>query len=199
MRACASNANQPKRIRKLVENSSNKVLVRLLIIIVLVVAVDQITKFWAVQHLSDKPSVEVFGSFFMLTLVFNEGGALGTSFGLSTYYLLSSTLVLLFLLYYTYANRRLPMISIPLAFIAGGAIGNIIDRIRLGRVIDFLDVDFFDVNIFGYQLNRWWTFNVADSAISCSLVFLLVYVIFFHGKKTPNPEPQAPRNEPVSE
>lgn len=167
--------------------------------LVAVVIADQATKIWAASYLAEKPSVEVLGKFFMLTLVFNEGGALGTSFGPSTYYLLSSTLVLLFLLYYTYANRRLPMISIPLAFIAGGAIGNIIDRIRLGRVIDFLDVDFFDVNIFGYQLNRWWTFNVADSAISCSLVFLLVYVIFFHGKKMPGPKPQAPQNEPVSE
>lgn len=127
----------------------------------------------------------------MLTLVFNEGGALGTSFGPSTYYLFSSTLVLLFLLYYIYVNRQTATISIPLAFIAGGAVGNIIDRIRLGRVIDFLDVDFFDLDIFGYQLNRWWTFNVADSAISCSLVFLLIYVIFFHGKKQPPPQPEA--------
>ncbi len=190
------NANQPKRKRKLDGSSSNKILARLLIIIVLVVAVDQFTKFWAVQYLSDKPSVEVLGNFFMLTLVFNEGGALGTSFGPSTYYLLSSSLVLLFLLYYIYANRHTPMLSTPLAFIAGGAVGNIIDRIRLGQVIDFLDVDFFDLNIFGYQLNRWWTFNLADSAISCSLAFLLIHVIFFHGKKQQPPEPEAAPSEP---
>lgn len=156
----------------------------------MVVAVDQLTKYWAVQYLSDNPSVEVLGNFFMLTLVFNEGGALGTSFGPSIYYLFSSILVLLFLLYYTYVNRHILMISTPLALIAGGAIGNIIDRIRLGQVIDFIDVDFFDLSVFGYQLNRWWTFNVADSAISCSLVFLLVHVIFFHDKKQPPPEPE---------
>ena len=160
--------------------------------------VDQLTKLWAVQCLTDKPSVEVLGNFFMLTLVFNEGGALGTSFGPSTYYLFSSTLVLLFLLYYTYANRHTPMISIPLAFIAGGAIGNIIDRIRLGQVIDFIDVDFFDLSIFGYNLSRWWTFNIADSAISCSLVILLVHVIFFHDKKQPPPDPKtAPGDSPA--
>ena len=130
-----------------------------------------------------RSSVEVLGNFLMLTLVFNEGGALGTSFGPSTYYLFSSSLVLLFLLYYIYVSRRTPVVSIPLAFIAGGAIGNIIDRIRLGQVIDFIDIDFFDLNIFGYQLNRWWTFNIADSAISCSLVFLLIHIVFFHGKK----------------
>ena len=140
------------------------------------------------HYLVDKPSVEVLGHFFMLTLVYNEGGALGTSFGSSIYYLVSSILILFFVAYYLFANLHYPHIAYPLAFTAGGAIGNIIDRIRLGKVIDFLDVDFFDVNLFGYHLDRWWTFNVADAAISCSILFLLVSIFVTRRRHAADPQ-----------
>lgn len=125
------------------------------------------------------PSVEVLGRFLVFSLVFNEGGAMGTSFGSSVYYLISSLLITLFLLYYIYTHRAHPRIVWPLALIAGGAIGNIIDRIRLGQVIDFIDVDFFDISFFGFHLERWWTFNVADAAISCSITYLLLSLLVF--------------------
>jgi len=105
---------------------------------------------------------------------------MGTNFGSSVYYLIAGLLILAFLLYYIYVNRNLRIFAMPLAFIAGGAIGNLIDRIRLGYVIDFIDVDFFDIDLFGYQLERWWTFNIADAAISCSIAFLVIYMLFFH-------------------
>lgn len=142
-------------------------------IIISVTIIDQITKLWAVDYLSLKGSVEVLGQFLMLTLVYNEGGALGTSFGPSFYYLTTSLLILAFVLYYIFVNRTNRAICCPLAFIAGGALGNIIDRIRIDKVIDWIDVDFFDINILGYQLERWWTFNLADAAISCSILYLL--------------------------
>ena len=124
--------------------------------------------------------MEVMGRFFMFTLVYNEGGAMGTNFGSSTYYLISSIFILLFVFYYIYANRNNASFAYPMAFIAGGAIGNIIDRIRLGQVIDFLDVDIFDIRIGDFILERWWTFNIADAAITCSIVYLVVYLLFFH-------------------
>ena len=114
--------------------------------------------------------------FFMFTLVYNEGGAMGTSLGSSAYYLISSILILAFVLYYAYINRDKKSFIFPLAFISGGAIGNIIDRVRIGRVVDFIDIDFFDIDLFGYVLRRWWTFNIADAAISCSIVYLLFHL-----------------------
>lgn len=153
------------------------------IALVVVVVVDQATKLWAISALSEQPPVQVLGKFFMLTLVYNEGGALGSNFGSPTYYLISSSLILLFILYYTYTHRESLTITMPLALIAGGALGNIIDRIRFGQVVDFLDFDFFDIDLLGYHLDRWWTFNIADAMISCSIVFLLVRVIFFHQEK----------------
>ena len=140
------------------------------------------------HYLADKLSVEVLGRFFMLTLVYNEGGALGTSIGSSTYYLVTSSLILIFVLYYLFVNRNSARIAYPLAFTAGGAVGNIIDRIRLGKVIDFLDVDFFDINLFGYHLDRWWTFNVADAAISCSILFLLVSIFLTRRRHAADPQ-----------
>ena len=136
--------------------------------------IDQLTKVWAVSFLEGKGSVEVFGKFLMLTLIYNEGGALGTSFGPSFYYLITSLLILVFVIYYLFSHRTNKMVTIPLAFIAGGALGNIIDRLRLDKVIDWIDVDFFDINIFNFHLERWWTFNIADSVISCSILFILL-------------------------
>ncbi len=150
------------------------------IALVAVVVADQATKSWAINYLAEKPTVEVLGSFFMLTLVYNEGGAMGSNFGSPAYYLISSVLILLFLLYYIYAHRDNSSLTVPLALIAGGAVGNIIDRVQLGRVVDFIDVDFFDINLLGYQLDRWWTFNIADAMISCSIVYLLIKILFFH-------------------
>ena len=140
----------------------------------MVVALDQVTKIWALTALADRGSVEVFGNFLMFTLVFNQGGALGTNFGSSIYYLIISILILPFLFYYIYRYRFQALMSWPLAFISGGALGNIIDRIYLGQVVDFIDIDFIDFNFFGQHIQRWWTFNIADAAISCGIVFLII-------------------------
>ena len=106
---------------------------------------------------------------------------MGTKLASSTYYLVVALIILPFLLFYIYRYRTAFVLSIPLSFIAGGAIGNLIDRIRLGQVVDFVDVDFFDINFLGYHLDRWWTFNVADAAISCAIAFLFLHM--FIGKR----------------
>ncbi len=109
---------------------------------------------------------------------------MGTNFGSSLYYLVSSLLILFVVLYYMYANRTKRYLVYPLACIAGGAIGNIIDRLRLGQVVDFIDIDFFDMPFLGIE--RWWTFNIADAAISCSIVYLLIRIVIFHKSLPPD-------------
>ena len=176
MHACASNAKNPKRAVAL-QASNYRTLLVPIIIIICVTLIDQITKIWAVEFLLLKGSVEVLGQFLMLTLVYNEGGALGTNFGPSIYYLITSILILTLLFYYIVTHRSHKLVVYPLSFIAGGALGNIIDRIRIGKVVDWIDVDFLNVNIFGYLIDRWWTFNIADAAISCSILFILVTML----------------------
>ena len=172
MPECVSNVNQPKRKIKLETKSSKAGLFWPLAIIVIVALVDQASKIWAVSSLLPGESVEVLGRFFMFTLVYNEGGALGTNFGSSSYYLISALIILALVIVYIYANRKNTAITLPLAFIAGGAAGNIVDRLRFGSVVDFLDFDFFD-----FIVTRWYTFNIADAAITCSIVYLGLYLL----------------------
>lgn len=157
------------------------------------VIADQTSKLWALTNLAEHTSRPVMGEFFMFSLVYNEGGAMGTRLGPSGYYLAMALLILPLVLFYIYRNREVRLISIPLALIAGGAIGNLIDRIRLGRVVDFIDVDFFDISIGGFHLYRWWTFNLADAAISCAIVFLVIHM--FLNRQTLDP----PKAEPADD
>jgi signal peptidase II len=164
--------------------------------VALIVITDQVTKLWAVAALTGQPPVRVLGEFLMWTLVYNEGGAMGTRVGPSVYYLVMSLVVLPFVCYYIYKNRGVKLVSIPLACIAGGAVGNLIDRVRLGSVIDFIDVDFFDITIGSFQLDRFWTFNVADSAISCGIVFLILLMFIQRRTLDPADFPGAEKNKP---
>lgn len=182
-------ANQPKRKKTYEEKGKLKKLIPPIIIIAAVIIIDQLTKFWAVANLQFGNSVEIFGSFFMLTLVYNEGGAMGTNLAPPVFYLVASSIVLVLVLYYLYQQRQTYCISVPLAFIAGGAIGNLIDRFKFGQVVDFIDVDFFDISLFGYRLERWWTFNVADMAISISIIYLIILIMFNTEKKPPPEQP----------
>lgn len=141
-----------------------------------------------VANLTEHIPQPVLSDFFMLSLVYNEGGAMGTRLGPSVYYLIMALIVLPLVLYYIYRNRQSLIISLPLSLIASGAIGNLIDRIRLGKVIDFIDVDFFDISIGSFRLTRWWTFNIADAAISCAIVFLLIH-LFVQRRSLDPPEP----------
>jgi len=86
------------------------------------------------------------------------------------FFSLVTLLAITLILYYLIKNRvgRLSLV-LPLALILAGAVGNLIDRIRFGEVIDFLDV-----YLGGYH---WPAFNIADSAISIGAVFLLVEMI----------------------
>lgn len=183
--------------RKVNKRSRNR-LILLGSVILSIVALDQITKFWALAALSDQPYIEVIGSAVRLTLVYNYGGALGTNFGPTGFYLAMSMAVLGILFYFLWSYRKHPSLSVPLALIAGGAIGNIIDRIRLGKVVDWIDVDFVDISLFGYQLERWWTFNVADAAISVSLILMLWSSFRHQDKDTPPKEDTKSNAESVT-
>jgi signal peptidase II len=184
--ASVSTAKPGKRSKKLAV-AKYKALIWPAVIIAVVDILDQLTKSWAVQALTDQPSRRVLGSFLMFTLVYNEGGAMGTSLGSSGFYIIIAFVVIPILLYFIYKDRDKLALSLPLAFIVAGAVGNLIDRVRLGKVIDFIDMDFFHVNIWKVQIERWWTFNIADASITCALVFLIIHQLFFHPRTHPEP------------
>lgn len=154
-------------------------LVRLgLILAALVVALDQATKWWVLDGLMNPVPrlIEVTG-FFNLVLVWNPGVSFGmfhndTDWG--PYVLsLGALAVAGFLGHWLWtAERRLH--ALALGMIIGGAVGNVVDRLRFGAVVDFLD--------FHYAGWHFWAFNVADSGISVGVALLLIDGLFAKGE-----------------
>lgn len=169
---------------------TDKPLIRLILLFAVVLIADQLTKYIALATLTPGHPVDVLGSWLRWTLAYNPGGAFGMRLGSSNYYLITSLLIFVALAVYIYRNRFVTYIAVPLSLVAGGAIGNIIDRIRFGEVVDFIDCEFPDVNIFGYEMYRWPIFNVADMAVSCGIIATII-LILYHSKKEATQSGQA--------
>ena len=134
----------------------------------LIVAADQLAKYAAVQNLGLNKAVAV-TPFFNLILVYNSGAAFsflsdaaGWQRGLFIAIALIASAWIVFLLR-KYPHQRL--FALALSLVLAGAVGNVIDRILIGAVIDFLDF-----HVLGYH---WPAFNVADSAITCGAALLI--------------------------
>jgi signal peptidase II len=149
-----------------------------------VVVLDVITKRLALANLADGP-VPVLGDWFVFRLVFNPGAAFGIHVGpYSRWVFLVLALVALVVLG-AMARETAPrqwFRLTALALVCGGALGNLIDRIRWSRGV----VDFIDVWIGSYH---WPTFNVADMAVSCGAVALAA-VLWQEGRHRSEPAPQ---------
>ena len=140
----------------------------IIIIILLIIGLDQLTKFIFNNNLVLNFPNPVIKGFFYLTLVHNRGAAFGILKNQSLLFILSSVFaisLICFNLKNSKRDKKLPLNNLALVLILSGAIGNLIDRLFLGYVIDFLD---FCV---------WPVFNVADSAITIGAV-LLVWSLF---------------------
>jgi signal peptidase II len=137
---------------------------------VLTVILDLITKFLAEATLLRTSGVAVFGDWFQLRLVYNQGAAFGLHLGpYSRWIFFAIALVAVYVLHRM--SRTSPpgdwFRQLALGLVAGGAAGNLVDRIRSARgVVDFLDV--------GVGALRWPTFNVADIAVSCGAIALVI-------------------------
>lgn len=134
--------------------------------ILAVLCLDIVTKQLAEQHLHRSAGRSVFGDWFQLRLVYNPGAAFGLHLGpYSRWIFLAIAIAVVFLLY-QYHRRAEPgdwFRQLSLGLVTGGAIGNVIDRVRSSQgVVDFLDL--------GLGAWRWPTFNVADMAVSCGAI-----------------------------
>ena len=149
------------------------------LIILISVIVDQLTKIWVANSFTMHESLEVIPGFFNLFYTVNKGAAFSMLAEVDSpwrhYFFVSVGLAAVIGLTVVYYQTRKQgrLFGVALALICGGAVGNLIDRIRLGYVIDFLD--------FYIQSYHWPAFNVADSAI-CVGVGLFLLVNFLQGK-----------------
>ena len=142
---------------------------------VVVVVLDQISKIMVFEYLAKtKPVVEI-TSFFNLVSAWNTGVSFSmfNNLGEAGIYILSgfSLMVVVFLVYWLAREKSLYM-RLALGGVIGGALGNVIDRIRLGAVFDFLDVH--------VGMHHWPAFNVADSFICIGAVLIVLDGIFFN-------------------
>jgi signal peptidase II len=132
----------------------------------LVVVLDQVAKAAVTSNLSPGESIQVIGDWLRIVYGQNSGALFGLfkdnalAFGL-----VSLAVIALIVIYHARAASS-AYLTVTLALLLGGAIGNMVDRLRLGYVVDFVDV--------GIGTTRFYTFNVADSAISLAILLLLI-------------------------
>ncbi|MGD0624641.1 MAG: signal peptidase II [Thermodesulfobacteriota bacterium] len=146
-----------------------------LIIGLTVLILDQITKALVHNLMHLHQSIEIVPNFVHLTYLRNTGAAFGFLAGdrsaLKTVFFLLVSGVAIGCIFYLLRNLRpgRNAETLSLSFILGGAVGNLIDRLRMGEVIDFMDLHWHHVH--------WPAFNVADSAITVGVILLLFQMI----------------------
>ena len=172
---------------------------RVLYVTLFAVIFDQLTKFFVKGlkieslgiNLSGMPygsSKQVFGNFVKFTFIENPGMAFGIDIGPKMFLTIFTIGASVLILYYIFKHRRDGLlIRLSLAFILAGALGNLIDRtfygiiygyapLFFGRVVDFVQVEFWDFTFLGKTYTTWPIFNVAD--VSVTVGFLII--LFFH-------------------
>jgi len=150
---------------------------KVLFVSAILVLADQVSKAIVVRTMSLYESVPVIENFFHFTYITNDGMAFGIDFPFGYFiFSLVSALLTLFLFWYLWTVRNDSLaIRLGLAMIIAGAVGNLIDRLMLGEVIDFLD---FMIGNF-----HWYVFNLADSYVTVGMVLILTDSIFFEKKR----------------
>ncbi|PIQ86624.1 MAG: signal peptidase II [Candidatus Omnitrophica bacterium CG11_big_fil_rev_8_21_14_0_20_43_6] len=136
------------------------------IIIISVIVLDQFTKFLALKFLQLNTPVPLIKNFLNLTLVHNRGAAFGIFQNQLFLFVLVSLFAIGLILQNLKSKTNSIMLKLSLSLILGGAIGNLIDRLRFGFVVDFLD------------LRVWPVFNFADSVITIA-AFVLTWELLF--------------------
>jgi signal peptidase II len=135
-----------------------------------IVGLDQVTKAWIVGNVAQGDGFQVLGDWIRIIHWRNSGilfGMLPQSAG--AFAIVSLVVVALIVVYHAKAGRGL-LLTVALGLLLGGALGNLVDRVHYGSVIDFVDM--------GIGAWRFYTYNVADAAISTAIVLLVLMALF---------------------
>lgn len=141
------------------------------IILVAGLILDRITKIWAVNNLKGTDGITVIEGFFDLSYLENRGAAWGIFQGKTTMLaILTGIIIIGIIVNFLRTKKKSLLFTLSNAFIVTGAVGNLIDRIREGFVVDFLE--------FHYGTRYYFpTFNVADIFVTVGTVFLIIYIL----------------------
>lgn len=137
-------------------------------VILLVIVFDQITKYLIRINMTLNQTIPIFDNIFHITYVRNYGAAFSILTGKQFFLIGATTVALISILVFIVIKKKHnhPMLSLSLSIIAGGGFGNLIDRIRLGYVVDFFDFRVFPI------------FNVADIFVCIGCGLLVIYLFF---------------------
>ncbi|MBR2634015.1 MAG: signal peptidase II [Clostridia bacterium] len=141
------------------------------VIIVLIVILDQLSKYFATLYLEGGAAYTVIHGFLSFRYNENRGAAWGILADQRWVFMTVSTAAILAIvgyLFYTRKEKKNPLFLLSLCFFCGGGIGNMIDRVYLGYVVDFLRFDFIEFPIF----------NVADSFITVGAALMFLYIFY---------------------
>ena len=143
------------------------------LMIILLTAIDQYTKYLAVLHLKEKPAFSIIDGVFELRYLENRGAAFGMLQNQKEFFLLITSVVLVAICYILVKipeEKKYNILHLLLVLITAGAIGNMIDRIRLEYVVDF----------FYFVLINFPIFNMADIYVSVACVLLAIVMLFVY-------------------
>jgi len=149
-----------------------------IIIIVILVAADQLTKFLLWPTLASYPNgMPVIPDVLHFSYVKNTGASFGMLQGMQIFFIIMTIIVLIATVYimFRYRHKHSRFVKALIAVLFAGALGNLIDRIAFGYVRDFIDFRLFDF---------WkWVFNIADAALVIGAILLGVYILLFYKDK----------------
>lgn len=148
----------------------------IVIIAVLLTIIDQISKLFITRLMNVKHSIKIIDNFFYLTYTHNQGAAFSILTGQRIFLIIITILIIILLL--SYLKKNFPkdkLTKFSFALILGGSLGNLIDRIVRGSVIDFLDFKIFSYN--------FPIFNLADTFITIGVILLIIITFRKEDKK----------------
>jgi len=157
---------------KVVKKKKIKQMVIDFIAFLILVAIDQVTKYFVLENLKDRPAIELIEGVFELQYLENRGAAFGMLQNAQMFFVFIAVVMLSFILFVLIkmpTSRKYASWHCFLVMLAAGGIGNMIDRIRLNYVVDFLYFSLIDFPIF----------NFADVFVSVGTVMLFIIVLFF--------------------
>ncbi|MGL5347351.1 MAG: signal peptidase II [Peptostreptococcaceae bacterium] len=143
------------------------------LIIALLIGIDQLSKVWALNSLKEIGSIPVIENIFHLTYVENRGAAFGMLENNQIIFIIVAAVASVYGLYYLMTNKVNLVGKSGILLIIAGAIGNAIDRVRLGFVVDYFD----------FRVIWEYVFNIADVFVVVGTILLCIYIIFYEEKK----------------
>lgn len=164
-----------------------------LLVAACVLGLDQATKAWVAANLQygqSIPLLPALDGWVNVIYSHNSGAVFGMFPQANTVFMfIASIVVVVILVYYRYMPIDGLLMRVGLGLQLGGALGNLVDRVRLGYVVDFLDAGV-------SPTVRWFTFNVADSAVVCGVILLGYYLLI---ASPPSPSPAASGQQAMGE